>query len=196
MIDATELDRFTTIANWRGPFGPVEYDGRTYGLKVHEFRKFIDLPSRSEQVFEIALDIHRADSADRDALEDAGWRLVDPQAVARRPEAFREYVQRSGAEFSVAQGVYVDTRCGWFSDRTIRYLAAGKPALVQDTGFTETMRTGEGLVAFNTLEEAVAGAESISARYEEHCEAAHSLAEEEFAAERVLARFCEQAGIS
>ena len=189
------LDRFTTIANWRGPFGPIEHDGRTYGLKVHEFRKFIDLPSRSDQRFEIALDIHPADSADREALERSGWLLVDPQAVARGTDAFRDYVQGSGAEFSVAQGVYVDTRCGWFSDRTTRYLASGRPALVQDTGFSETLPTGDGLIAFRTLEEAQAGAADIATRYPEHREAARRLAEEHFAAKRVLARFCEQLGI-
>jgi hypothetical protein len=195
MQSSESLDRFTTIANWRGPFGPIEHAGRTYGLKVHEFRKFIELPARSDQRFEIALDIHPADDADREALERSGWCLVDPQAAARTPDAFRRYVRGSGAEFSVAQGVYVDTRCGWFSDRTTRYLASGRPALVQDTGFAETLPTGEGLVAFRTLEEAVAGAADIASRHPEHCEAARRIAEEHFAAERVLARFCEQAGI-
>jgi hypothetical protein len=96
------FDRFTTIGSWRGPYGPIERGGRTYGLKVHEFRKFIELPARSDQSFEIALDIHPADDADREALLRAGWRLVDPQAVARDLDAFRTYVQGSGAEFSVA----------------------------------------------------------------------------------------------
>jgi hypothetical protein len=189
------LDRFTTIANWRGPFGPIEHGRRTYGLKVHEFRKLIELPRRAEKSFEIALDIHPADSQDLDALRDHGWRIVDPKAVAGDPDAFRAYVKESGAEFSVAQGVYVDTNSGWFSDRTTRYLASGRPALVQDTGFGRTLPVGDGLVAFGTLEEAVDGAADIAARYEEHCAAARRIAEEQFAAGRVLARFCEQAGI-
>jgi hypothetical protein len=192
---AGELDRFTTIATWRGPFGRVEHAGRTYGLKVHEFRKFIELPARSDQRFEIALDIHPGDSQDLEALRGNRWRMVDPRAVAADPDAFRAYVQGSGAEFSVAQGIYVDTNSGWFSDRTTRYLASGRPALVQDTGFSATLPVGDGLVAFRTLEEAVAGAADVAGRYAEHCEAARRIAEEHFAAERVLARFCDQAGI-
>jgi hypothetical protein len=190
------FDRFTTIATWRGPFGRIEHAGHSYGLKVHEFRKFIDLPEHSDQSFEIALDIHPTETQDLEALRGHGWRIVDPRAVAGDPDAFRAYVQGSGAEFSVAQGIYVDTNCGWFSDRTTRYLAAGRPALVQDTGFSHTSPVGEGLVAFTTLEEAVAGAADIGTRYAEHSEAARRIAEEHFDAERVLARFCEQAAIA
>lgn len=195
VVTAKEMDRFTTIATWRGPFGPVEHGGRSYGLKVHEFRKLIELPNRSPERFEIALDIHPGDEADLKALRAHRWRIVDPQNASGDPEAFRDYVQRSGAEFSVAQGLYVDTACGWFSDRTTRYLASGKPALVQDTGFSRTLPVGEGLVPFRTIEEAVAGAASIVARYPQHCHAAREMAESHFASELVLARFCEQTGI-
>jgi hypothetical protein len=189
------LDRFTTIGAWRGPFGPIERDGHIYGLKVHEFRKLIDLPQRAGHSFELALHIHPADAADLEALLDHGWRIVDPRTVAGDPESFRAYVQGSGAEFSVAQGMYVQTGSGWFSDRTTRYLASGRPALVQDTGFSRTLPTGDGLIAFRTPDQAVAGAAAIAARYDEHCEAARRLAEEHFDARLVLARFCEQAGI-
>lgn len=182
--------RFTTVASWRPPFGPVEHEGRRYGLKVHEFRRFIELPRRSTQAFELALDIHPADDADRMALLEHGWRLADPREVAGDVDAFRSYVQRSGAEFSVAQGVYVDTRSGWFSDRTVRYLASGRPALVQDTGFSETLPVGEGLVPFGTLDEAVAGAADIAARSAAHSAAARRIAETCFAHDAVLPRFC------
>jgi hypothetical protein len=195
MMDAGATDRFTTVGTWRGPFGPIEHGGRTYGLKVHEFRKFFALPQRSPHRFEIALDIHPADEGDLLALQEHGWQITDPQTVAADPDAFRAYVQGSGAEFSVAQGVYVDTACGWFSDRTTRYLASGKPALVQDTGFGESLPVGEGVVAFRTIGEAAAGAADIVARYPEHAAAARRIAEQHFAAERVLARFCEEAEI-
>jgi hypothetical protein len=195
VADSGEPDYFTTIANWRGPFGPVEHGGRTYGLKVHEFRKFRALPRRSPQRFEIALSIDPADQADLAALREHGWLIADPHEVAGDPDAFRAYVQGSGAEFSVAQGVYVATRCGWFSDRTTRYLAAGKPALVQDTGFSRTLPVGDGLIAFRTLEEALQGAADITARYQEHTIAARRIADDFFSANRVLARFCEEAGI-
>ena len=138
--------------------------GTQLGLKVHEFRKMLELPQRAPGTFEIALDIHPGDSGDLEELEGHGWQIVDPRQVARDPDAFRGYVQGSGAEFSVAQGVYVDTSSGWFSDRTAGYLASGKPALVQDTGLAGNYAVGEGLVSFRTLEEAIAGAERIGCR--------------------------------
>jgi hypothetical protein len=189
------LDRFTSVANWRGPYGPVVRDGHTYGLKVHEFRKFLELPRASGLEFELALRIDPADQADREALEAGGWRLADPDAAAGDPDAFRAYVQGSGAEFSVAQGIYVDTACGWFSDRTTRYLASGRPTLVQDTGFSRFLPVGDGLVAFATLDDAVAGARDIATRYEQHAMAARAIAEAHFAAGPVLERFCDEAGI-
>jgi hypothetical protein len=193
--ESEDPERFTTIASWRGPFGPVEHGGRTYGLKVHEFRRFIDLPRRSPFCFEIALDIHPGDRDDLEELGANGWRIADPHKVASDPDALRDYVQGSGAEFSAAQGMYVKTACGWFSDRTTRYLASGRPTLVQDTGFSEILPVGDGLVAFRTLEEAVERAADIAARYAEHAAAARRVAEEHFDARRVLPRFCEQAGI-
>jgi hypothetical protein len=188
--------RFTTVANWRGPYGVVEHDGRTFGLKVHEFRKVLELPRRCPHRFEIALSIHSADDADRRALLDNEWHLTDPATAAGDPDAFSAYVTGSGSEFSVAQGVYVDTRCGWFSDRTVRYLACGRPALVQETGFARTLSTGLGLVPFTNLAEAVAGADDIVARYDEHAETARTIAERYFSAGIVLDRFCDEAGIS
>src|SRR4051812_14707477 len=185
---------FTTIGAWRGAFGPVVHDGHTYGLKVHEFRKVIELPTRvPDAEFEIALDIHPGDAKDREALIANGWRLSDPRVEAPGPHEFRSFVQRSGAEFSVAQGIYVETRSGWFSDRTVRYLASGKPALVQDTGFSRNYPTGEGLVPFSSLDEAVAGAARIAGDHERHAAAARALAEERFDSDTVLTRFLEQA---
>jgi hypothetical protein len=189
-------DRFTTVASWRAPFGSIVYEGRTYGLKVHEFRRFLDLPSLAPHVFEVALSIHRGDAADLEALHLHGWQVVDPAEVAATPDDFRRYVQGSAAEFSVAQGVYVDTRSGWFSDRSARYLASGKPVLVQDTGVGQHLPVGRGLLTFSTSQEAADGAASIAAKYAEHSAAARELAEQYFAAERVLARFCDEAGLT
>lgn len=189
-------NRFTTIASWRGPYGPVEYRGRTFGVKVHEFRKFLSLPSRTTQAFEIALGIHPADEPDRQRLIGSGWRLADPRHAAADPAAFRRYVSASGGEFSVAQGVYVETGSGWFSDRTVRYLAAGKPALVQDTGFSRNYPVGEGLVPFQTLDEAVAGARSIERDYARHRRAARALAEAVFDSDRVLGGLAEEVGVA
>ena len=193
---APESFRFTTVASWRGAFGPVEFGNRSYGLKVHEFRKYIDVPERTPQCFEIALDIHPADDADLNALQRHGWSIVDPRRVAGDPQDFRRYVQASSAEFSVAQGIYVDTASGWFSDRTVRYLASGRPVLVQDTAFHRTLPVGTGLVSFRTPGDAVRGAESIAANYDHHARTARRIAEEYFDSDRVLGRFVEEAGIA
>lgn len=189
-------DRFTTVASWRGPYGPVEHGGHAFGLKIHEWRKFVELPERAQQAFEIALDIHPADEKDRNMLCGHGWRIVDPKAAAPDPAAFRRYVQTSGAEFSVAQGIYVETASGWFSDRTVRYLASGKPALVQDTGFSRNYPAGEGLVPFRTLEQAIDGARQIARDYEGHCRAARAIAETYFDSDKVLGRLIEDVGLA
>jgi hypothetical protein len=215
---ANDRGLFSTIASWRGPFGAIEYQGRKLGLKCHEFRKFVELPSpggrgslrnATEGVpersvpcalfpvpsFEIALAIHPADDKDLRALIEHGWRIVEPRAVAGDAEAFRRYVQQSAAEFSVAQGVYVDTNSGWFSDRTVRYLASGKPALVQETGFSRQLPSGEGVVAFRTLDEAVEGAERIMHDYDSHCQAARAIAEKYFDSDKVLGKMLEEVGL-
>jgi hypothetical protein len=189
--------RFTTIASWRGPFGPVQAGGKTYGLKVHEFRKYLPLARLAFGIgFEIALDIHPGDAKDLAALRENGWRIVEPRPVAGDAASFRRYVQESGAEFSVAQGIYVDTNSGWFSDRTVRYLASGKPTLVQETGFSRHIRADRGLVSFRTLAEAVAGAEAIAADYEMHCRAAREIAQEYFDSDKVLGRLLEEVGVA
>jgi hypothetical protein len=189
-------DRFTTVASWRGPYGPVQYGGQTYGLKVHEFRKVFELPERARQMFEIALSIHPADEKDLNQLRQHGWKIVDPRAAVPDPGAYRRYVQTSGGEFSVAQGVYVQTGSGWFSDRTACYLASGKPVLVQDTGFSRNYPVGEGLVAFRTLEQAVGGAERILRDYDSHCRAARALAETYFDSDKVLGKVLEEVGVA
>jgi hypothetical protein len=128
-------------------------------------------------------------------LRDNGWRLTDPKRVAATPEAFRNYVRESSAEFSVAQGMYVDTWSGWFSDRTTRYLASGRPALVQDTGFGDHLPCGEGLVTFRTVEEAADGARRIASDYLGHCGAARAVAERHFDSDTVVGRLLDEVGV-
>jgi hypothetical protein len=185
--------RFTTVASWRGALGRVTHESTTYGVKAHEFRKFMTLPARSALRFEIALDVDHADRSDLDALRRNRWHVVDPKTVVPDPLSFRRYVQQSSAEFSVAQGIYVDTQSGWFSDRTVRYLASGKPAVVQDTGWSRNYPSGQGLLAFRTVGEAVAAAASIASHYAEHSRAARAIAEEYFDSKKVLSEFLETA---
>jgi hypothetical protein len=195
VVAANNEHVFTTVGTWRGPYGPVVWQGHTYGLKLHEFRKLLELPARSRETFELALDIHPDEKHDLELLRNHGWRLADPRVVAGEPFAFRSYVQGSFAEFSAAQGIYVETDCGWFSDRTVRYLASGKPAVVQDTGFSRNLPTGEGLIAFRTLEDAIAGVEAVASDYEHHSRAARALAEEFFESDTVLGKILERIDI-
>ena len=177
---------FTSVVSWRGPFDPIETDGRRLGLRVHSFRPLMTLPTVTGLPFELALDIDAADEAERLRLEDNGWRLVDPKVVAADPHSYEAYVQRSGAEIGVAKELYVATSSGWFSDRSACFLASGKPVLAQDTGFAKRLPTGRGLVSYTTLEEAAAGALSIWQDYSDHATAARELAEEFFDSDRVL----------
>jgi hypothetical protein len=188
--------RFTTIASWRGPYGRVSHNGVQFGLKAHEFRRFLRLPTLTSHRFEVALDVDPADYKDVESLQSHAWTIVDPKAVAGDAASFRSYVQESSAECSVAQGIYVQTRSGWFSDRTVRYLASGKPALVQDTGFGRNVPTGVGLVPFRTLEEAAQGADLIMDDYEVHSRAARALAEEFFDSDKILRSLLGNVGVA
>jgi hypothetical protein len=141
------------------------------------------------------VNIHPEDEKDRRMLIDNGWRLTDPREAARDPAAFRRYIQQSNAEFSVAQGVYVDTASGWFSDRSVRYLASGKPVLVQDTRLAGWLPLGTGLHVFRTLDEAVAGARRIVESYEDESAAARRVAEQCFDSNKVLGRLLDELGL-
>ena len=176
----------TTIASWRGDFAPIEYRGKRFGLRAHEFRRFVELPCRTGQSFELALDIHPADHKDAALIEEHGWRRVSPQTVAHTPAAYQRYVQQSSAEFMVAKNMYVETRGAWFSDRSICYLASGKPVLAQDTGLANHLPTGEGLLMFHDLESAAAGVEELRGNYARHARAAREIAETSFESNKVL----------
>ncbi|MBS1868258.1 MAG: hypothetical protein JSS99_01190 [Actinobacteria bacterium] len=185
---------FTSVASWRGAYGPVDYAGKRYGLRVHEFRRFARLPALTGRAFELALAIHAAETPDLALLRDSGWSLVDPADVATTPAAYRAFIAESTAELMVAKGMYVQARSGWFSERSICYLAAGRPVVAQDTGLGDLYPLGAGLLAFDTLDEAAACVESIAGDYAWHSEAARALAEERFDSDRVLARLLEQVG--
>jgi glycosyltransferase involved in cell wall biosynthesis len=187
---------FTSIASWRGPFGPIEYNGKTYGLRVHEFRKFVELPRLTNRPFEVAMDIHSAEVGDIKLLAKNKWSLANPKEVARYLGAYRDYIQNSKAEFMVAKNMYVATNSGWFSDRSICYLASGKPVLAQDTGFGRHYPTGEGLLAFTNLEEAVEGVKKIDRDYQRHSKAARAIAEEYFDSDKVLSNLLSKLGVS
>ncbi len=185
-VPPVQDSQFTSVVSWRGPFGPIEFQGETYGLRVHEFRKFVELPRRAGVPFRLTIDIHPSEVKDIAQLQENGWKLEDPRVTASDPDTYRKYIKNSAAEFMVAKNMYVKTRGGWFSDRSLCYLASGRPVLAQDTGFSDRYPCGEGLLAFSTLDEAAAGVQTIQRDYEQHCHAARRIAEMYFASDRVL----------
>jgi hypothetical protein len=186
---------FTSVASWRGPFAPIEYEGVTYGLRVHEFRRFAGLPARTSERLEVALDIHPDETADLELLRSNGWHLADPAVRAADPWAYRDYVQRSKGELMIAKHMYVATRSGWLSDRSMCYLASGRPVVAQDTGISELYPVGEGLLTFDDLDQAAAALDAVSSDYGGHSRAARALAEEHFEAGGVLRRLLAELGV-
>ena len=191
----TPAGKFTSIGSWRGPYAPVEYKGVTYGLRAHQFRQFAALPAASGAQFEVALDIHTAETRDIELLRTHGWTLADPALVAADPWVYRDYIGHSLGEFMATKGMYVQTRSGWFSERSICYLASGRPVLAQDTGIAALYPIGEGLLTFTTMEEAVAGVQEIRGNYAKHSRAARALAEEYFDSDKVLASLLVKFGV-
>lgn len=187
--------RFTTVSTWRSSHGAVAVRGRMPGLKHHEFRALIELPRHIDGAeFELALDIQEADAADFQALRAHGWQVVQARGVAATAGGFRDYIRGSSAEFSVAQGVYAASASGWFSDRTGAYLAAGRPALIQETGLDGRLPLGEGLLSFTSLAEAACGARRILADPAAHAQAARQIADEHLDSDLVLGKLLEVLG--
>jgi hypothetical protein len=185
-------EKITSVGSWRGPYDPVEYNGHRFGLRAHELRKLIELPGLVEAELELALDIEDGDEADLRALREHGWGLTDPAAVAGETASYRRYIEGSLGELMVAKGMYVETRSGWFSERSIAYLASGKPVVALDTGFSDRYPTGEGLIAFGDVEAARDGIEAVCGNWERHSRAAREIAEEHFEAKKVLGRLLEE----
>jgi hypothetical protein len=186
-------DVFTTVMNWSS-YNPVEHEGVQYGQKDVEFRRFFKLPEQvAPAKLELAAKSGRKTKLPRDQLKHLGWLLAEPDIVCPDLDSYRNYLQSSKAEWSVAKGGYVQGQSGWFSCRSACYLAAGRPVVVQDTGFSKVLPTGEGIVAFTNMEEAVAGIQSIESDYERHSRAARQIAEEWFDANRVLEQFVNDA---
>src|ERR1043166_473260 len=144
----------TTVGNWRG-YGSIESSGVFYGQKAHSLRPLMSLPRSRNEKFLLALAIHPDERNDLAALAENRWQLADPRHVAGSPDAYRRFIQESKAELGIAKAGYVTSRCGWFSDRSICYLASGRPVLAQETGFSRFVPTGADLFAFTNPDEGV-----------------------------------------
>jgi hypothetical protein len=191
--DARDGNPYATITTWHNAGKDLEFRGETYyWTKDREFVKFIDLPRRRGVPFELAAGV---DGEAEELLVQNGWRLRDSIGVSRDVDQYRLYIQSSRGEFTVARDQYVRPRTGWFSDRSACYLAAGRPVITQETGFSKFLPTGKGLFAFETLDDVLAAVDSIESDYEGNCRAARDLAAEYFDADKVLASLMERAGV-
>jgi hypothetical protein len=205
---------YTTVMNWTS-YQPLVCNGIAYRQKDAEFVKFLELPQRMKHLsFEVALskvqhanwqssmamdDTRKASlnlsnhGSPRALLEHHGWIVVDPTETCADIDSYRNYITHSRAEWSVAKGGYVVSRPGWFSCRSACYLAAGRPVVVQDTGFDSALPVGEGILAFRTLEEAISGVEELERDYARHSRKAREIATEYFDASRVLNELIQRA---
>ena len=191
---AQPADLYTTIGNWRQDWREVTFEGERYTWsKHHEFLKYLDLPARTGLGFELALS--SAEPEDREMLAARGWGVRDGLEVSMSVDRYRDYVGGSRGEFTVAKDQNLRLRTGWFSDRSVTYLASGRPVVNQDTGFGAALPTGEGLFAFDSLDSAAAGLAEIEADYPRHAGAAREIAREFFAHEVVLGAMLERLGI-
>jgi hypothetical protein len=183
---------FTTIGNYRQDKNDIAYNGDVYyWSKHHEWLKFMELPTRTSQRFELGMSLD--DPADREQLAGSGWRVFSPYEMSLDIfGAYPDFIRNSRAEFTVAKDQNVRLRSGWFSERDACYLASGKPVVAQDTGFSNRLPTGEGLFAVATIDQALAAIDAINTDYERHCRAARAIAEEYFEASAVARRLLEQ----
>jgi len=205
---------FTTVSSWMGGVnGEWVNDGRGGfydNNKRVAFLRFLDLPRLSGRAFELALCLdespeseaaarqqayadYTGDAADRKRLEGHGWRVRHAYEVAGSPELYQQYIRASRAEFSCVKPSCLRFRNAWISDRTLCYLATGRPAVVEDTGPSAVLPNGEGLLRVSSLEEAADAVRRVDADYARHCRAARAIAEASFDARKVLASLLNQA---
>jgi hypothetical protein len=175
---------FTTVSTWQQS-NDITWNGETYTWsKDRQFLRFIDLPAKSGQEFELALACD--DENALGLLRSHGWRVSDAVPLTRDIFPYRDYITESRAEFTVAKEQYARLATGWFSDRSASYLAAGRPVITQETGFSEFLPTGKGLFGFSMMEDILAAVDEISADYEGNCRAAREIATNYFGASKVL----------
>jgi hypothetical protein len=180
----------TSVGHWRS-YGSLIHDGIHYGQRAHAARELIRLPELCNVQVLLALGIDPGEEDDLAALRRHGWQLTDPTQVASTPSAYRNFVQGSLLELGIAKQGYVASSSGWFSERSVCYLASGRPVVAQDTGFSTWLPTGAGVLSFRTADEAAAALDKVAGDYERHRRAARSLAEDVFDSDRVLGELLE-----
>lgn len=174
---------FTTVMTWDYFRGKLLYKGVDYRTKVPEYEKFRDLPKRTSIPLALCIGGNRTPY---DEVKADGWQTINAHEATITPSSYQNFIAKSFGEWSIAKNVYVDTRGGWFSCRTACYLAAGRPAIVQDTGWSRFVPNGEGLIAFTTMDETLAALNEVSANPQKHRDAAFAIAREYLAPDKVL----------
>ena len=187
-------DRWTTVMTWNNFRRPVVYNGKEYGTKELEFAKIEEIPAlRPNGRFELAVG---GSDPPKDKWQETGWHVVDAQSISTTADDYRQYIQASRGELSVAKNLYVAVHSGWFSCRSVCYLAAGRPVVVQDTGFSDFLPVGRGLHAFTTTAESLAAIDCVESDYRRQQSAARDVAAAYFDARDVLSQLLERAGLS
>lgn len=187
--------RFTSIANWNtSGLKDIEWRGEKYlWSKSLEFLKFADAPARAGEAFELATNLRDASALER--LTRSGWVFSNPEQISIEHDLYTDFIRGSKGEFTVAKDQYARLHTGWFSDRSACYLAAGRPVVTQETGFTRLYGGQKGLLAFQSLEDIVEAVKAINADYPAHCRAAYEVAAEHFEATKVIGSLLERAGV-
>jgi hypothetical protein len=184
---------YSTITTWHNKGKSLTFRSEVYyWTKDREFLRFIDLPQRRPVPFELAVVVD--EPTDR-LLRSQGWGIVHSLPISEDINRYRQYIQQSRGEFTVAKDQVVRPLTGWFSDRSCCYLAAGRPVITQETGFCKYLPTGKGLFGFRTMEDILAAVDTIETDYEGSCRAAFEIATEYFAAEKVLGSLMARAGM-
>jgi hypothetical protein len=183
------------VANWStSGLKDIIWRGEKYlWSKSREFMRFVNAPRVAGETFELATDIK--DEKTRTKFSKAGWRFRSPHDLSVNYWDYRDYICRSKAEFTVAKDQYVRLNAGWFSDRSACYLAAGRPVITQETGFTKIYGQQGGLFGFRKLPEIAEAVREINGNYRRHSRAAREIAREFFEAEKVLASLLDRAGL-
>jgi len=192
--DGRRPDCFTTIATWENKGKNIEFGGDTYVWSKHlNFLRFLDVPKRAGGCFRMAM-LPPTPEVEREVTA-AGWRLADPRPVSAGMDEYRDFISGSRGEFTVAKDIYVRPNSGWFSDRSVCYLAAGRPVVTMRTGFTKFYPAGEGLFEYGSVEEALAAFAAVGRDYAAHSRAARRLAAEYFDSDAVIGRLMKDAGL-
>jgi hypothetical protein len=185
---------FTTIGSWDSKGRDIVVNGEQLSWrKCIRYEQIIDLPSSFPHV-PLGLTMSGM-KEDAQRFASHGWTVRDALVISRDPLQYQDYIAESMAEFTMAKEQNVRLKSGWFSDRSACYLAAGRPVIVEDTGFGTYLPIGEGILTFGSLDQAKSAMEDVVKAYPQHRRAARRIAEEYFDSRAVLSDLLRETGL-